>query len=106
MVRPIYNSRGIVVDFDIDAPEGSFGSCVETCVLCGCEYNAALYDNHAGTCKGCWSELRGAMRSRLLAAVGSFTPQELKLLDNWGNLEDMFFDVVDTCIKGKPKRKK
>ena len=107
MVKLIFNSTGQrVIDFDItDMPDGNFPRRMESCVLCGQEYNKLLYDNHADTCKDCWEELKRKMKQRLAIAIHSFTLQELKLLDEWSDLADVLFSCIDARYEAAKAKK-
>ena len=97
MVKLIFNSTGQrVIDFDItDMPDGNYPCDIRACVLCGRDYNKAIYDNYADTCKECWEELNRKMKQRFAIAIHSFSTKELKLLDEWEKLSDLLYECVD-----------
>ena len=107
MVRVIFSAQGNVVDYDdYIEPERDYSDCREECPECGALYDPDYSGNYAGVCKACWKELNVAMRQALAKALNDFTPQEVKLLDEWGNIGDMFLECVDARIKGNKQQKK
>lgn len=106
MVRLIFSAQGRVVDFDQDVPDGEYADRREECPRCGELFDPEHSGNYAGVCKGCWKELNAAMRQALTKALNDFSPDELKLLDEWGNIGDMFLECVDMRIRGKKRVKR
>jgi hypothetical protein len=107
MVRVIFSAQGNVIDYDdYIEPERDYSDCREECTKCGALYDPDYSGNYADMCKSCWKELNIAMRQALTKALNDFTPQEVKLLDEWGSLGDMFLECVDKRISANKRQKK